>query len=366
MKNRLLCYLAFSHFLGIGPIKFNLLMSHYKDVEKSYGASESHMASLIGAQTAHKFAQFRSVFDAEKTYDAITMKNIEVVSREDDRYPESFRNLSDAPICLYVRGNPEILQIEDMSYFGVVGTRKGTGYGLRATQKLVKDLVEQIENCCIVSGLAYSIDATAHLGALEHGGTTIAFLGCGVDVIYPYGNKQLYERIIKEGGAVVSEFPPGQTVAPGLFIARNRLISGLSRGIVVVEGSKTSGALITARYAAEQGKDVYAVPGPIDSVTSEAPNLLLKAGATVITSVDDVLEAYDLKRRLKLSNEAVLNLSKEEKFLYGYLEHTPHLLDEIVGELKIPVQRALGVLSRLELEGIIERRADEKYTAKAI
>ncbi len=366
MKDPLHYYLAFSHFLGIGPIKFDLLLNYFKSIEKAYGASESLMASLIGAQTAHKFAQFRAGFDPEKAYEAILSRKIEVISRLDKRYPVSFLNLADSPICLYVRGSAGALQKKGMFYFGVVGTRKGTPYGLKTTRRLVKDLVEQVEHCCIVSGLAYSIDATAHQTALEYGGTTIAFLGCGVDVIYPYGNKQLYERIVHEGGAVVSEFPPGQTVAPGLFIARNRLISGLSRGIVVVEGSKTSGALITARYAAEQGKDVFAVPGPIDSVASEAPNLLLKAGATVLTSVDDVLDAYELQKRLQLPNETVRNLSKEELRLYGYVERAPRLLDEIVGELKISVQGALTVLSRLELEGVIERRVDERYTAKAI
>ena len=198
------------------------------------------------------------------------------------------------------------------------------------------------------------------------GGATIAFLGCGVDIIYPYGNKRLYERIIAQNGAIVSEFPPGQTVVPGLFIARNRLISGLSKGVLVVEGSKTSGALITARYAAEQGKDVFALPGQISATASEAPHILIKEGAIIVTSVSDICDYYGFGVGLPKKDGLGIELSAESLELYRYLDASPRLLDEIVNELKLPANKVLTVLSSLELNGVIERRLDERYGAKAV
>ena len=365
MKDFLPYYLGFSHFLGIGPIKFDALLSQY-EVEKAYKLPEDVLAGIVGLQTSRKFVHFRNVFDPKKKLEELKHKNIEIVSRVDPRYPDQFKDLSDTPICLYVKGNSKLMQEDDIFNFAVVGTRKATTYGLRSTKDIVAEMFRRNPKTCIVSGMAYAIDTVAHETALEMGGRTVAFLGCGVDIVYPYGNKRLYERIISEGGAIVSEFPPSQTVVPGLFIARNRLISGLSRGVLVVEGSKTSGALITARYAAEQGKDVFALPGQINVVASEAPNLLIKEGAIIVSSVGDICDYYGFGIGLPTKERLSADLSPEEIKLYQYLDSAPRLLDEIVKELKFPVQKVLMVLSRLELEGVVERGTDEKYSAKVV
>lgn len=358
-------YLGFSQFLGIGPVKFNVLINVH-DVKSAYELPESLLARLVGQQTAKKFVEFRSTFDPIQKLEELRTKQIEVVTRVDQRYPQNLRVLSDAPICLYVKGDSSSLSNDNAFNFAVVGTRRASQYGLRITREIVAEIYRRNPSTCIVSGLAYGVDTVAHETALEMGGSTVAFLGCGVDIVYPYGNRRLYDKIISMGGAVVSEFPPGRTVVPGLFIARNRLISGLSQGVLVVEGSKTSGGLITARYAAEQGKDMFALPGQITMESSEAPNLLIKEGAAIVTSINDICDYYGFGIGLPRQDSLKVNLSREELELYRYLDNAPRFLDEIVKELKAPVQRVLITLSRLELEGIIERRMDEKYSAKVV
>lgn len=365
MSDNLSFYLGFSHFLGIGPIKLNALLKEY-DIEKAYGLSESSLAKIVGPQTSRKFVEFRLTFDPVKRLLELKAKQIEVVSRIDTRYPDQLRNISDAPICLYVKGDSSCLVKSGAFNFAIVGTRKASTYGLKTTREIVAELLRRNRAACIVSGLAYGIDAVAHEMALDMGGKTVAFLGCGVDIVYPYGNKKLYDRIIAEGGAIVSEFPPGQTVVPGLFIARNRLISGFSKGVLVVEGSKTSGAMITARYAAEQGKDVFALPGQINTSTSEAPHILIKEGAIITTTSSDICDYYGFGIGLPQQDDLSPSLSTEELTLYRIIDTSPKLLDEIVAELKSPVQEVLMVLSRLEMEGVVERRTDEKYSAKVV
>lgn len=356
-------YLGFSHFLGIGPVKLNALLKQYK-INDAYLLSERTLTSIIGQETSRRFVQFRDSFNPQKKLQELISKKITVLSRVDPRYPEQLRELSDAPICIYVKGDDVCLTKPNTFQFAVVGTRKASTYGLKTTRDIVEEICRRSPNTCIVSGLAYGVDTVAHEVALKSGVRTVAFLGCGVDIVYPYGNKGLYERIVAGGGAVVSEFPPGQTVVPGLFIARNRLISGLSRGILVVEGSKTSGALITARYAAEQGKDTFALPGQIQMTTSEAPNLLIKEGAIIVTSVSDIPDFYGFGVGASQKDTEIVNLSLDERTVLSCLEKSPKLLDELVRELSIPAQEAMVILSRLELEGIVDRRSDEKYSVK--
>ncbi|MBP6044835.1 MAG: DNA-processing protein DprA [Microgenomates group bacterium] len=363
MDTSLPYYLGFSHFLGIGPIKFNALLSKY-EIEEAYNLSEDVLAGIVGAQTSRKFVQFRKDFDPQKKQEEFAHRKIEVVSRKDSRYPNQLKELSDAPICLYVKGDSRLFTDERQFHFAVVGTRKASPYGLKITREIVQDLCGRNSNICIVSGLAYGVDAVAHETTLEFGANTIAFLGCGVNIMYPYGNRHIYDKIISGGGVVVSEFPPDQTVVPGLFIARNRLISGLSRGVLIVEGTKTSGALITARYAAEQGKDVFALPGQINTTLSEAPNILIKEGAIIVTSTNDIADYYAFGQKVLKSERSELKLSVDELAVYSYLEKNPRLIDEVVQELQYPAQHIMTLLSRLELEGVVVRRSDEKYYVK--
>lgn len=212
--------------------------------------------------------------------------HIATIFRTDSRYPPLLREIPDPPKVLYVRGRGSKINLEKT--IAVVGTRKMTPYGRRVTENLVTELVKN--GFTIVSGMALGVDTVAHETAIANGGKTIAVLGCGVDIIYPNVNARLYWDIVGGGGAVVSEIAPRIRTDKKQFVTRNRIISGLSFGVVVIEGDEHSGALITAKYAAEQGREVFAVPGPITSRYSRASSILLQNGAKLVQSADDILE----------------------------------------------------------------------------
>ena len=211
---------------------------------------------------------------------------IEEISIKNNKYPNQLKNIYDPPAKLYVLGNRSILNQRN---FAIVGSRKATEYGKKVAMQISKELSENSLN--IVSGLAIGIDSYAHLGCLQvkDAGKTIAVLGSGLDVIYPKENRKLAEQIINSGGCIISEYPIGSKIEKNNFPQRNRIISGLSEGILVVEASKKSGALITAEFGIEQGKEVFAVPGDINREQSEGCNLLIKDGANVVTSSQDII-----------------------------------------------------------------------------
>ncbi len=212
---------------------------------------------------------------------------IEEISIKNNKYPNQLKNIYDPPAKLYVLGNRFILNQRN---FAIVGSRKATQYGKKIAMQISKELAENGLN--VVSGLAIGIDSYAHLGCLQvkDAGKTIAVLGSGLDVIYPKENRKLAEQIINSGGCIISEYPIGSKIEKNNFPQRNRIISGLSEGILVVEASQKSGALITAEFGAEQGKEVFAVPGDINKEQSEGCNLLIKDGANVVTSSQDIID----------------------------------------------------------------------------
>lgn len=212
---------------------------------------------------------------------------IEEISIKNNKYPNQLKNIYDPPAKLYVLGNRSILNQRN---FAIVGSRKATQYGKKIAMQISKELAENGLN--VVSGLAIGIDSYAHLGCLQvkDAGKTIAVLGSGLDVIYPKENRKLAEQIINSGGCIISEYPIGSKIEKNNFPQRNRIISGLSEGILVVEASQKSGALITAEFGAEQGKEVFAVPGDINKEQSEGCNLLIKDGANVVTSSQDIID----------------------------------------------------------------------------
>lgn len=213
-------------------------------------------------------------------------EEIAALTIDDPKYPRLLKEISDPPAVLYVRGRGSKINLEKT--IAVVGTRQITPYGRNVTQKLVTELVQY--GFTIVSGMALGVDTVSHETAIAAGGKTIAVLGCGIDIIAPPSNTELYWRIVHGGGAIVSEMPLGFRPNKKLFVTRNRIISGLSLGVVVTEGAKKSGSLITARYAAEQGREVFAVPGSVTSKYSGAASFLLKNGAKLVESADDILD----------------------------------------------------------------------------
>lgn len=356
-----LYHLSFSHCLGIGPVKFQKLMAYYKEVKKAYEASLKELEDLLGVSLAQRFIQFRNEFDPIKKIDELKRKRIIVLTLEDSRYPACLKNISDPPICLYVKGDLNNFNFEKDFFFGVVGTRRPSPYGQQITRLFSSPLAQA--GVIIVSGMALGVDTLAHWSALDTSSKTIAVLGCGVDVVYPPQNQKLYEKIVDGGGVVISEFPPGHTVLPGLFVARNRLISGLSRGILVIEGTKKSGALITARYAALQGKEVFAPPVPLTSPLSEAPNILLKQGAVFVTDAEDILATFNLKiKTLQRKNDP--QLTKEEKGICDQLIVQAMSSDELSIELNIKIVDLLSLLSNMEVRGVVEKNMEGKYQLK--
>ena len=285
------------------------------------------------------------------------MKNFEIIKLEGENIPEMLREIADPPKELYIQGQ---LPSSETKLLCVVGSRKYTQYGKDVCEKLISGL--RGYNICIVSGLALGIDAIAHKSALDAGLKTIAIPGSGLDesVLYPSTHKQLAEKILEKGGALISEFEPKFRATPYSFPQRNRIMAGMSHAVLVIEAEIKSGTLITSKFATEYNRDVLTVPGSIFSKNSEGPNMLIRLGATPVRSSEDILEALGFK-----INEEPKNLelkysdcSKEELLVIKILNE-PMEKDELIRALKMPVSRASTVLSIMEIKGLIKESMGE-------
>nr|MBP9691128.1 DNA-processing protein DprA [Candidatus Woesebacteria bacterium] len=348
----------FSLCPGIGPVKFDGLLAHFGSVEKAYNSSVEELAQGLGSRLAGEFELFRERFQYDVVCEELAADAITFISRENVLFPPQLLAISDPPIGLYVKGDITTYQWDDF-FFAVVGTRNPTEYGKQITKKFSSELAQA--GAIIVSGLAMGVDALAHWESVKLHKKTVAFLGCGVNIIYPSVNRELYFKILENGGLIISEFPPNKRTIKGHFIARNRLISALSKGVLVAEGLIDSGSLITARYALAQGKDVFAPPSPITSELSKAPNLLIKEGAKMVTDVNDILEEYQVEVRQKKGSDLGATLSSEERSVYQILAHEAFTPDELARTIHVPIFQLLPLLSSMELSGIIEKNASGKY-----
>lgn len=302
----------------------------------------------------------RNINEMKKT---IREKNINVVTIFDKEYPVKLKYIENFPYILYTKGNIKDLNIISKN-ISIVGSRKATNYGKWVCEKFSKDL--SLRDVCITSGLAIGIDSIAHKTCLENNGTTIAVLGCGVDNVYPKRNKRLYEDIIKKG-LIVSEFPIGSNAMPYNFPYRNRIISGLSDGVLVIEASDKSGTLITATYAAEQNKEIFAVPGNIDSYLSKGTNQLIREGAKITTRIDDIMEELNWQDN-KISNKKLdLNLDKFDKIekeIVELLKEGSKNIIEISEKTSVKQQDLLSKLTILEMQGIISQEKGKNFRIK--
>lgn len=287
---------------------------------------------------------------AKKEIEEAENKNIELVPFYSNRFPKGLLMINDPPLLLYVKGE---LKSSDTLSIGIVGARKCTEYGRSIARNFSKELAAL--GITIVSGLAYGIDASAHNGALDADGRTVAFLGSGVDVAYPQSNRSLYEKIV-ENGAIISEFPIGAQPTQYNFPFRNRLISGFSLGIVVVEAEEKSGSLITAGFALEQGKDVFAVPGNITSSLSRGTNKLIKDGAIPLTDISDILDTIKEFKNLKRETYE-FKLSSEESSILNVLENGANTVEAISAGTKIELLKLSQILTEMEIRGLIKRIA---------
>lgn len=286
---------------------------------------------------------------------------IHVIPYTDERYPTLLKEIHDPPLILYVKGNPDALAGKTL---GVVGTRKASEYGRQVTEKLIQDL--QAAKVTIVSGLAAGIDTIAHWAALNSQLPTVAVFGCGLDIIFPRDNKKLSEAIIAAGGALVSEYPLGTPGNKYTYPQRNRIVAGLSHGVLVTEGDLRSGSLITARLALEEGRSVFAVPGNIFSTGSQGPHYLIKNGATPVGSAEDMLkdlswwlEPKQLGLEIASGTETVPapsepeNLSEPEAALLKSISYDPVAVDDLPQACGMPSAQVNELLTLLELEGLI-------------
>lgn len=282
-------WIWFANIKGLGSVQKKKLLEIYTSPKKIYNASKVSLEStkILRKGVLEEIEKSKDISLIKRYEEYMVKHNIAIVNINDKTYPALLKEIHDPPITIFAKGNVDLLKEFSIA---VVGCRDATNYGLLMSKKLSYDLASK--NIVIVSGLAKGIDASAHVGALMAKGKTIAVLGCGVDIPYPAQNLELYKEILKEN-LIISEYLVGTKPEAGNFPARNRIISGLSHGVVVVEARKKSGSIITVDFALEQGRNVYAVPGNINSQNSFGTNELIKQGARLITNSQDILEDID-------------------------------------------------------------------------
>lgn len=354
MNKELPYWVATSAIPGVGTATFNYLLKHFKTLKKFWEADRAKIDKLkLDVKTREAILEFRAKVEPKVYLETVYEKGIKVLSLVDRDYPANLRSITDAPPVLYFKGT--LLPQDDLA-LGVVGARFATSYGRQVTEKLVFDLVGA--GLTIVSGLARGVDSFAHRAALDAGGRTIAVLGNGVDLIYPPENRGLAEQIVKNG-AIVSEFPLGFPSMPSNFPARNRIIAGLSLGVLVTEAAIDSGSLITAGQAAEQGREVFAVPGSINSKMSAGANNLLKEGVHPVTEAADILEILDIERKrtrvdAKESPLRGVPKDKTEAKILSLLDGGTKQIDILVQESGMKVEKVTATLSMMELKGLVK------------
>ncbi|HUD09496.1 MAG TPA: DNA-processing protein DprA [Patescibacteria group bacterium] len=351
-------YLGFALVSGIGPKRFASLLTTFKSAKNIWLASEIELkAAGLGPISTQKFINFKKEFDFGSYSKKMKKAGVSFVALCDKNYPQLLKVLDDAPIVLFTRGDFSSINFERT--IGVVGTRKITTYGTTVTKMFATDLA--LVGLTIISGLAMGVDAVAGWSAIEAGGKTIAVLGSGIDLCYPPVNKPLYDKIIAGGGVVVSEFPIGMEPNPGTFPSRNRIIAGLSLGVLVTEGAEDSGSLITANEALAINRPAFAIPGPITSSLSKAPLKLIQKGGKLVTSAEDIIKIF--KSQLLISNQISIskvqdqkfaNLSKDELKIVQLLENEGLSFDEIVRRCKLNSSKIGSLLSMMEIKGIIK------------
>ncbi len=341
-------WLVFNRVMGIGPARLRALRQYFGSLRAAWEADAgAWRAAGLDQRTIRNLAEARRRLHPDRERERLERSGAKALTWEDPAYPPLLRHIPDPPPVLFVRGS---LAEADRWALAIVGTRRPTAYGRQAAEWFAGELARA--GIPVVSGLARGIDAIAHEAALKAGGRTLAVLPCGVDRVYPLEHARLAARILEQG-ALVSELPLGAPAEPGNFPARNRLISGLAVGVLVVEAGATSGALITAAHAAEQGREVFAVPGSIFSPASQGTHRLIRDGATPVTSPSELLEALNWSAAAQ-QVEAQLQLPADpiEARLLEVLSREPQHIDDIARAAGLPVAQVSGALAVMELKGM--------------
>jgi DNA processing protein len=347
-------WLGLSCIPGVGRATFRKLVNRFGSPEHALLASHSELKDVDGlsGKAAAGLASFPWRGFAEGELAKAAAAGVAIITMNDPAYPERLRNSPDPPLCLYVRGS---LRPEDANAVAIVGTRKPTQYGMSVTRRMASRLVSA--GLTVVSGMARGIDTEAHKGALAARGRTIAVLGCGIDTAYPPENRGLMEEIVRSG-AVITENPFGTRPESGYFPSRNRIISGLSLGAAIIEAAEDSGSLITAKYALEQNRRVFAVPGNIGSPTSRGTNGLIKRGAVLVEGAEDLLRELGWRDRSGPGAKSIRPLpalTREETAVFDCLTDEPKHIDSIMSECGASAGKLSGVLISLELKGLAKQ-----------
>lgn len=344
----------------IGSTRLKKLLDYFDKPENILNVPQEKLMAIsgIGQKIANQIRSLRRE-DIDKEFDLANKYNLKIMTIEDADYPKNLKQIPDPPVVLYVKGE---IKEQDKFSIAIVGSRRASFYGLSCAEKFAADLSNK--GFTIVSGMAHGIDTYAHRGALKTGSRTIAVMGSGFNHIYPTENKELAEEISKSG-AVISEFPIDTEPLKHNFPRRNRLISGLSLGVLIVEAARNSGALITADFALEQGREVFALPGKVDSRTSFGTNGLIKQGAKLASCIDDILEEFNIAvtsiesplGKDKVNSECIPtdSLNPEESLLYNLISKQPIHLDEIVEKINLGVASITDILLRLQMKKLVQQ-----------
>jgi len=350
-------WIALTRVPGIGPSRLAALLKVVGSVENAWQAPiQALREARLDRSTIEALLNARRTVDPARELERVQRAGVTVLTVEHPAYPDALRNVERAPAVLYVRGT---LLPQDELAVAIVGTRHASAYGREVAHRLASELARG--GVTVVSGLALGIDAVAHRAALEAGGRTLAVLGSGVDEIWPSQNRMLGEEITR-AGALLSDYPLGTRPEARNFPPRNRIVSALSRAVVVVEAGSRSGALITAQFAASQGRDVYAVPGNILNAGSAGCNALIRDGAIALTGVDDLLNALHVEHvRMEQTVREEVKPTAQEAILLKAVGREPRYIDDIVRATNIPSAVVSGMLAILEMKGLVRQTAPMFY-----
>src|ERR1044071_9504758 len=352
-------WIGFNLIKGIGAVRMQALIQHFGDLEDAWKAKPADLAQAgLGLKVIERIVQAREQVDLEKVWKKIESQNIHILTWEDEAYPQRLKEIDQPPPVLYLRGD---YLPDDLFAVAIVGTRRATPYGRQITEELAAFLATH--GITVVSGLSRGIDAIAHQTALKTGGRTLGVLGSGVDKISPPEHRALADKMI-ESGAIVSDYAPGTPPDATNFPPRNRIISGLSLAVVVIEAGETSGALITAEFAAEQGREVFAVPGSILAPQSKGTNKLIQKGALPLLSVNDLMQALDLGRMGdQKAARKIIPADETEARLMNVLSTEPLHVDEIRNQTELKIEKVSAALALMELKGMVRQVGGMNYVA---
>lgn len=351
-------WLGFNYVSGIGPAKIQALLGYFGSLENAWRATDEQLRDIgFDVRAIDSLNDARRNFDLDRYVSQVETSGVQVLTWETSAYPDLLREIPAAPPLLFIRGQFEPI---DRWAVAVVGTRRMTAYGRQVTRDLVAGLVHN--GITIVSGLARGIDAIAHRTALEEGGRTIAVMACGIDKVYPPEHRELARDIVAGRGAIVTDYPFGAEPESNHFPARNRLISGLSLGVVVIEAGEKSGALITSRFALEQNREVFAVPGNIHSPVSLGTNRLIQQGGKLVIRVEDILEELNLRMVAdQAAAKVILPDTAEEAALITQLSSQPLHIDDLSRLTGMPISMISSTLTLMELKGMVQQVGGMNY-----